>query len=61
MENDIFLLNSHETCLKRKDKFAANFKVIETESNKMRAKTLVQSIKGKHIVINAAKALKEQI
>ena len=50
--SDTFELHSHETCLQRKNKFADNFKVIETESNKMTAKTLVQSINKKYIVIN---------
>jgi len=47
-----FILNAHETCLQRKNKFADNFKVIETESNKMTAKNLVQPIKKKYIVVN---------
>ncbi len=49
---DTFELFSHEECLKDKIKFAQNFKVIETESNKWVAKQLVQRVGDKKIVIN---------
>ncbi len=45
-------LSSHELCLNDKLKFAANFKKIEQESNKQYARRLIQSIKGKTIIIN---------
>ncbi len=44
-------LNSHEKCLKDKLLFAANFKHIERESNKINAKTLIQFCKSKAIVV----------
>jgi len=44
-------LSSHEKCLKDKKAFAANFKHIERESNKIHAKTLIQYCGGKPIVI----------
>ena len=44
-------LNSHEKCLKDKLLFAANFKHIERESNKINSKTLIQFYKGKAIVV----------
>jgi uncharacterized radical SAM protein YgiQ len=47
-----FELNEHETCLKDKIKFAANFKHIEQESNKQYARRLIQSCKEKIVVIN---------
>jgi len=43
-------LNSHEKCLKDKILFAANFKHIERESNKINSKTLIQYYKGRAIV-----------
>ncbi len=45
-------LSSHEKCLKDKKAFAANFKHIERESNKMQPQTLIQYHGGKAIVIN---------
>ncbi len=43
---------SHEVCLKDKKKFAANFKVIEEESNKNEAKRIIQKTGEKTLVIN---------
>lgn len=45
-------LYSHEDCLHSKTKFAKNFRHIETESNRVHAKTLVQAIEDKYIVVN---------
>ncbi|MDH5719828.1 MAG: YgiQ family radical SAM protein [Spirochaetia bacterium] len=45
-------LNSHETCLKDKIAFAKNFKIIETESNKVYAKRIVQGADGFLVVVN---------
>ena len=50
--NNIIHLFSHEECLSSKTKFAANFKHIEIESNKVFAKTLIQQIGEKYIVVN---------
>ncbi|MDF1547699.1 MAG: YgiQ family radical SAM protein [Bacteroidales bacterium] len=49
---DFVKLYSHEECLKDKKKYAANFKHIELESNKMQAQILVQKAAGKTIVVN---------
>ncbi len=45
-------INSHEVCLQDKKKFAANFKVIEQESNKVFAKRVLQKVGNKTLVIN---------
>ncbi len=44
-------LFSHNECLKDKKKFAANFKHIETESNKINAKRLLQEYDKNSIII----------
>lgn len=49
--NDI-KLSSHEDCLKNKKTFAANFKYIEQESNKLNANRLIQSIDDNNLIIN---------
>ncbi len=45
-------LSSHEVCLKDKKKFAANFKYVEQESNKLFANRLLQNFNGQKLVIN---------
>ncbi len=45
-------INSHQDCLKDKKAFAANFKVIEQESNKVKAKQIIQEVGGKYVVVN---------
>lgn len=52
LPEDAIQLNTHEQCLQDKRKFAANFKHIETESNKYVAKYLSQSCDGKTVVVN---------
>lgn len=47
-------LSSHEQCLKDKQSFAANFKHIEEESNKMMGCRLSQRIGDKLVVVNPA-------
>lgn len=47
-----FELNSHNDCLTDKLKYAANFKHIEQESNKLNARRLVQKVGGKKVVVN---------
>ncbi|PCE62659.1 YgiQ family radical SAM protein [Sediminicola luteus] len=42
----------HEVCLRNKKKFAANFKVVEQESNKIQAKRIFQGVNQKTLVIN---------
>ncbi|MFD1551745.1 YgiQ family radical SAM protein [Putridiphycobacter roseus] len=45
-------LSSHSLCLQDKLKYAANFKVVEVESNKLNAKRILQDTNGKTLVIN---------
>ncbi|MFT5337869.1 MAG: putative radical SAM protein YgiQ, partial [Luteibaculaceae bacterium] len=45
-------LSSHDQCLIDKKAYAANFKIVEQESNKSFANRLIQGIGEKHIVIN---------
>lgn len=47
-----FTLSSHEKCMKDKIAFAANFKHIEQESNKVNARRLIQDVDDKTLVIN---------
>ncbi|WP_299272635.1 YgiQ family radical SAM protein [uncultured Psychroserpens sp.] len=43
---------SHEVCLSDKKKYAANFKVIEQESNKLAARRIFQNVGDKTLMIN---------
>ncbi len=45
-------LNDHQKCLKDKKAFAANFKIIEQESNKVQAKHLIQKVGDKYVIVN---------
>ena len=45
-------LSSHEVCLQDKIKFAANFKVVEVESNKWAANRIIQDVGDQVLVIN---------
>jgi len=54
------VLFSHEECLLDKKKFAENFKLFETESNKLAAKKLVQRVNDTWIVINPPFPLQTQ-
>ncbi|MEZ4923174.1 MAG: YgiQ family radical SAM protein [Crocinitomicaceae bacterium] len=45
-------LSSHEACLKDKLKYAANFKIVEVESNKLSARRIHQKVGNKRLVIN---------
>ncbi len=45
-------INSHEACLKDKKTFASNFKVIEQESNKLKARRIFQKVGDKLLMIN---------
>lgn len=50
-------LHSHENCVNSKKAFAENFKIIETESNKLRANRLLQITGNKILVVNPPSAL----
>lgn len=45
-------LASHEVCLQDKLKYAANFKIVEVESNKLNANRITQDIGNRRLVIN---------
>ena len=45
-------LNPHELCLRDKKAFAANFKHVEQESNKVQARRLLQGVGEKWLIIN---------
>lgn len=45
-------LSSHEECLKDKLKYAANFKIVEVESNKWNADRITQAVGDQLLVIN---------
>jgi len=47
-----FELSSHEVCKRDKMKFAANFKYIEQESNKMNARRLIQKVGQEQVIVN---------
>ena len=46
------LLQSHEATLKSKQAHAENFRLIETESNKINAATIVQPVGSQYVVVN---------
>ncbi len=45
-------LSSHEVCLEDKIKYAANFKIVEVESNKWQANRIIQKVGNQTLVIN---------
>ena len=45
-------ISSHEACLKDKLKYAANFKIVEQESNKAQARRILQKTGKRTLVIN---------
>ncbi len=45
-------LYSHERCLREKRDFAANFKIIEQESNKVKARRIVQRVGDDNLIVN---------
>ncbi len=45
-------LASHEVCLQDKIKYAANFKIVEVESNKWEANRIIQHVGNETLVIN---------
>ena len=45
-------LSSHEDCLSDKLKYAANFKIVEVESNKWAARRILQKVGADTLVIN---------
>ena len=45
-------INSHEVCLKDKKSYASNFKIVEQESNKLKARRIFQKVGNKMLMIN---------
>ncbi len=45
-------LHSHEKCLRDKIAFAANFKIVEQESNKVQARRIIQDIGESRLIVN---------
>jgi uncharacterized radical SAM protein YgiQ len=45
-------LNSHRKCLNDKLSYAANFKIVEQESNKVNARRIIQQVGDQNLVIN---------
>ena len=46
------VLQSHEAALRSKQVHAENFRLIETESNKIHAATIIQAVGDKYVVVN---------
>ena len=46
------VLNSHEECVRNRASYAANFGRIETESNRVHARRLLQDVGGRVLVVN---------
>lgn len=54
-DNAIFL-NSYESCQKSKKSFGENFVVIETESNRVNAKQIIEKTRESYVVVNPPNA-----
>lgn len=51
-KQDIITLQSHESAVKSKQVHAENFRLIETESNKINAATIIQPVGDQYVVVN---------
>lgn len=60
IDSDGILLHEHEQCLKSKQKFAENFKIIEIESNKLKSKKIIQKTKNQYVIVNPPAPLPTQ-
>ncbi len=49
---DDFTLHSHEACLEDRARYSENFKNIETESNRVKARRLLQPVGDRTLVVN---------
>ena len=52
VKGDRILLDSHEAAVKSKRVHAENFRLIETESNKINAATIIQPVGDQYVVVN---------
>ena len=51
-KGEIITLHSHEEAVKSKRMHAENFRLIETESNKINAATIIQAVGNQYVVVN---------
>ena len=51
-KQDLITLQSHESAVKSKQVHAENFRLIETESNKINAATIMQPVGDQYVVVN---------
>ena len=51
-KGEVLLLRSHEEAVKSKRVHAENFRIIETESNKINAATIIQPVGKQYVVVN---------
>ena len=51
-DREVILLQSHDAALRSKRVHAENFRIIETESNKIQAATIIQPVGDKYVVVN---------
>ena len=51
-KGEIITLHSHEEAVKSKRVHAENFRIIETESNKINAATIIQPVGNQYVVVN---------
>ena len=51
-EADDVVLASHEECLRNKRAHAANFRLIEEESNSLHARRIVQAVGERYVIVN---------
>ena len=51
-DREVILLQSHEAALRSKQVHAENFRLIETESNKIHAATIIQAVGDQYVVVN---------
>ncbi len=51
-DKESVMLSSYEECLRSKRAFGANFAVVETESNKVEAKRIIEPVGDDYVVIN---------
>jgi uncharacterized radical SAM protein YgiQ len=51
-DKEVIQLQSHEAAVKSKSVHAENFRIIETESNKIHAATIIQPVGEQYVVVN---------
>lgn len=51
-DSDCIVLYSYEDCVNSKEKFGENFRKIESESNKLSARVIVEPVKDRAVIVN---------